>query len=51
METSDFPSEEKTAKVTPIYKSGDRSSTEKYRTISVLSVLSKVIERIILQQL
>ena len=40
LETSDFPSEEKTAKITPIYKSGDRSSMENYRPMSVLPVLS-----------
>ena len=39
LETSDFPSEVKVAKITSIYKSGDRSSMEKYRPISVLPVL------------
>ena len=50
LETSVFPSEEKIAKVTPIYKSGERSSMDNYRPISVLPVLSKVIERVVHQQ-
>ena len=51
LETSDFHSEEKIAKITPIYKSGERSSMENYRPVSVLTVLSKVIERIVHRQL
>ena len=50
-ESSVFPSDEKIAKVTPIYKSGERSSMDNYRPISVLPVLSKVIERVVHQQL
>ena len=51
LETSDFPSEEKIAKIAPIYKSGDRSLMANYRPISVLPVLSKVIDRVVHQQL
>ena len=39
LETLDFPSEEKIANIIQIYKSGDRSSMENYRPISVLPVL------------
>ena len=43
--------QKKIAKIAPVYKSGERSLMENYRTISVLPVLSKVNERIIHQQL
>ena len=51
LETSNIPSEKKIAKITAIYKSGERSSMENYRPVSVLPVLSKFIERIVHQQL
>ena len=40
-----FPAAEKLAKISPVYKSGDHSILDNYRPISVLNVLSKVIER------
>ena len=40
-----FPSRWKTAKVSPLYKNGDSRDVQNFRPISVLSVLSKVIER------
>ena len=46
-----FPTAEKIAKVTPLYKSNDRSSLNNYRPISVLNIGSKVIERIAYKQL
>ena len=46
-----FPTAEKIAKVTPLYKSSDRSSLDNYRPISVLNIVSKVIERIAYKQL
>ena len=49
--TSTIPSEWKTAKVTPIYKSGDKSDPNNYRPISVLPLISKVMERAIQSQL
>ena len=42
-----FPDSLKVAKVTPIYKSGDKSDSGNYRPISVLPVLSKILERLI----
>lgn len=41
----DFPEEMKFAKVSPILKEGNNLSTENYRPISVLLVLSKVLEK------
>ena len=40
-----FPSRWKTAKVTPILKSGDHTDVKNYRPISVLPFLSKIAER------
>ena len=41
-----FPSEMKTAKVIPLFKSGDRSDFSNYRPISLLSQFSKVLEQL-----
>ena len=43
--TGSFPSRWKTAQVTPLFKNGSREDTGNYRPISVLPVLSKVLER------
>ena len=40
-----FPSSWNVAKVTPIFKSGSRSLPENYRPISVLPIVSKLIEK------
>ena len=45
------PSEWKVASVTPIHKAGPKNEFENYRPISVLSILSKVLERIVHKQL
>ena len=49
--TSHFPSKWKVAKVTPIYKDGDKSDVSNYRPISVLPILSKILERVVHDQL
>ena len=49
--TGIFPTNEKTAKVTPIYKSGKKYLFSNYRPISVLNVISKVVEKIAFNQL
>ena len=43
--TASFPQRWKTAKVSPLLKGGDSEDLNNYRPISVLPVLSKVIER------
>lgn len=46
-----FPNQLKHATVIPIYKSGDKTNIENYRPISLLSVLSKIIEKIVKSRL
>jgi hypothetical protein len=42
-----FPNELKVARVVPLFKSGDARLVQNYRPISVLSVFSKIFERVI----
>ncbi len=49
--TATIPPEWKTAIVTPIYKDGCRTDCSNYRPISVLPVLSKILERAVHAQL
>jgi len=51
LQTGTVPTEWKTAKIVPIYKSGNMSKVENYRPISVLPVLSKVLEKAVHNQL
>ena len=51
LHTSCFPNDWKLAKVTPIHKDGDKYDVNNYRPISVLPVLSKIIERAVHDQL
>ena len=46
-----FPEEWKCAKVTPLFKNGQRSDLNNYRPISVTPIVAKVSERIIYDQL
>ena len=46
-----LPQEWKIHLVTPVFKSGDRSLVENYRPISLLCILSKVLERLIFDNL
>jgi hypothetical protein len=41
-----FPDSMKIAKVIPLYKNGDPMSISNYRPVSVLPLLSKVLERL-----
>ena len=51
LNNSKFPDDWKKAKVTPIFKSGDKSNVSNYRPISVLPIISKIIERTVHNQL
>ena len=46
-----FPESWKIAAVTPIHKAGDRADVNNFRPISILSVLSKVAEKVVCMQL
>ena len=45
--SGEFPQQLKTATVTPVYKAGNRDEPGNYRPISVISPLSKIIEKCI----
>ena len=49
--TAVFPEAWKLARVIPIHKSGDRSDPSNFRPISILSVLSKILEKVVAIQL
>ena len=49
--TLSFPDEWKTAKVVPLYKNGQQNIPGNYRPISVLPAISKIMERILYNQL
>ncbi len=49
--TGVFPSARKRATVDPIFKSGDRCDAKNYRPISILQILSKILEMIVSKQL
>lgn len=51
LKAGSFPDSLKLAKVSPIYKSGERTDPGNYRPISVLPVMSKIYEKVILKQL
>jgi hypothetical protein len=42
-----FPEQFKTARVVPIFKSGDKTSCDNYRPISLVKTLSKILEKIV----
>jgi hypothetical protein len=46
-----FPNALKLARVTPVFKKGDADDCTNYRPISVLSLLSKVLEKLMLARL
>ena len=49
--TGIFPTEWKLARVTPVFKKGPKSDPNNYRPISVIPVVSKILEKIIYDQL
>uniref|UniRef100_A0A1B6GDZ7 Reverse transcriptase domain-containing protein n=1 Tax=Cuerna arida TaxID=1464854 RepID=A0A1B6GDZ7_9HEMI len=46
-----FPEQLKISKITPVYKKGDKTLCQNYRPISIVPILSKVFEALILKQL
>ena len=46
-----FPDACKIAKVKPLFKKGSKSDPSNYRPISLLPLLSKVLERVVLSQI
>ena len=51
LETSQFPDSWKNARITPIFKDGDRAEKSNYRPISVLPVISRLFEKLVFNQL
>ena len=49
--TNVFPCDWKIAKVSPLFKSGERSDPNNYRSISVLPMIACLFERIVYQQM
>ena len=49
--TGTFPDAMKVAMVTPLFKSGNKSHCKNYRPISVLPVLSKILEKLFYNRL
>ena len=49
--TTTVPSEWKIARVIPLYKFGPLNETENYRLISILPILSKLLERAVQEQI
>ena len=51
METSRFPDSWKVARVTPIFKNGDKTDKSNHRPISVLPVILGLFEKLVANQL
>ena len=51
LEESTFPSIWKCGKVSALFKGGDRTNCNNYRPITVLPTISKILERVVHQQL
>ena len=49
--TGKFPSKLKTSRTVPVFKSGDPLSCDNYRPISLLSSISKILEKFVANQL
>ena len=51
IETSTFPDSWKIARVTPIFKEGEKCERSNYRPISVLPVIARLFEKLVFDQL
>ena len=50
LNTGIFPDDMKLAKITPIYKSGEKTDCGNYRPISVISAVAKILEKLVYDQ-
>ncbi len=46
-----FPNELKVAKVSPLFKNGSKFKVDNYRSVSILSIFSKILERLMFNRL
>jgi hypothetical protein len=51
LETGSFPDQLKKCRVVPIFKSGNQFDVDNYRPISLLSSISKILEKIVSEKL
>ena len=51
LESGCFPEDMKIANICPIFKSGDKTIPSNYRPVSMLSIVSKLLERVVHRQL
>ena len=51
LQTTIFPDDWNLAKVTPVFKDGNKNDCGNYRPISVISVVAKIFEKLVYQQL
>ena len=51
IETSCFPDSWKVARVTPVFKDGDKTEKSNYRPVSVLPVISRLFEKLVTNQM
>ena len=51
IESGEFPSQLKIAKVYPVFKGGDKSDPSNYRPISILPTISKIFEKHVIKHL
>ena len=51
IEAANFPNELKHADITPVYKNNNRHEKENYRPVSIISVISKILERCLCYQI
>ena len=51
LQSGSYPSSEKLGRLTPVYKSGEKSSFDNYWTISVLNIMAKALEEPMQRQL
>ena len=45
------PGDLKSARVVPLFKKNNKTEVDKYRPVSILSIISKVVEKVVYEQL